>query len=225
MVTAPHNHDALESCARKYGGRFLSTARRLLGDEMTAQDAVQDAMLSAARNLHRFRGDSQLPTWVERIVINSALTRRRVIQRRSEQPLDGSLEHGEPHGHELALTSEGPCPERALLRSEMRSLIRGAIDELPADLRTVVILWHFQEAEVSEIAARLRISPNAVRIRLHRARRALHALLATRLAGPQIDDTCKTVDGSNACYQERRSASDLDSRHAPAGGDLIRYSQ
>lgn len=226
MVTAHHNHDALESCARKYGGRFLSTARRLLGDEMTAQDAVQDAMLSAARNLHRFRGDSRLPTWVERIVINSALTRRRVIRRRSEQPLDGSLEHGEPHGHQgLALTSEGPCPERALWRSEMRSLIRAAIDELPADLRTVVILWHFQEAEVSEIASRLRISPNAVRIRLHRARRALHALLAARLAGPQIDDNFKRVDGSNAFCQERRSASDLDSRHAPAGGDLTGYSQ
>jgi RNA polymerase sigma-70 factor (ECF subfamily) len=183
----PQNHDALESCAREYGSRFLSTARRLLRDETVAQDAVQDAMLSAARNLDRFRGDSQLPTWLERIVINSALTRRRVMRRRSEQPLEGLLEHRDPHRRQWPpLAADGPCPERRLWRRELRSLIRAAIDELPADLRIVMVLWHFQEAEVAEIASRLRISPNAVRIRLHRARRALHRLLAGRLAGSNV---------------------------------------
>jgi RNA polymerase sigma-70 factor (ECF subfamily) len=194
MLTGLQNHDTLERCAREYRGRFLSTARRLLHDEAVAQDAVQDAMLSAARNLHRFRGESQLPTWLERIVINSALTRRRVIRRRSEQPLEQFVEHRERRRPSPAFTTDGPCPERALWRSEMRSLIRDAIDALPADLRTVVILWHFQEAEVSEIASRLRISPNAVRIRLHRARRALHDLLTARLDGSKHDRSCSDDD-------------------------------
>lgn len=185
-MTLHQNHDALESCVREYRSRFLSTARRLLRDETVAQDAVQDAMLSAARNLHRFRGDSQLTTWLERIVINSALTRRRVIRRRSEQPLEALLEHRDPRGQTgLGFATDGPSPERSLLRSEMRSLIRAAIDELPDDYRTVVILSHFHDAGIAEIASQLRISPNAVRIRLHRARRALHGLLAARLADSQ----------------------------------------
>ena len=104
------NHDALESCAREYRARFLSTARRLLRDETVAQDAVQDALLSAARNFHRFRGDSQLSTWLGRIVINSALTRRRTIHRRSEESLETLMDRREPRAHRVPRSSR---PDRA----------------------------------------------------------------------------------------------------------------
>jgi DNA-directed RNA polymerase specialized sigma24 family protein len=55
-------YDALDTCALRYRGRFQASARRVLGDAAAAQDAVQDAMVSAMRNLPRFRGDSQLST-------------------------------------------------------------------------------------------------------------------------------------------------------------------
>ncbi len=149
-----------------------------------AQDAVQDAMVSAMRNLPRFRGDSQMSTWLGRIVINSALSRRRVMRRRPEQSLetvfeqrgaDGSLDH-----RRGPLTAAGPGPERALLHGEIRALLREAIDELRHDYRTVVLMRHFEDAPVADIAARLEITPNAAKLRLLRAHRALRRLLAHR---------------------------------------------
>jgi RNA polymerase sigma-70 factor (ECF subfamily) len=78
------------------------------------------------------------------------------------------------------LASAGSCPERTLWRSEIRALIRSAVDELPDDYRTVVVLRHFEEAAIPEIASQLSITPNAVKIRLHRARRRLHETLLRR---------------------------------------------
>jgi len=171
---------ALDTCAVEHRNQFLATARRVLGDPAAAQDAVQDAMLSATRNLHRFRGDSQLSTWLGRIVINAALTRRRALRRRPEESLDTLLEPDparEWRRPRAAFASAGPSQERALLASEVASILRAAIDRLPADYRTVVIMRHYEDHRIPEIASRLRISPNAVKLRLLRAHRTLRTRL------------------------------------------------
>jgi len=114
--------DALDVCAVEHRSHFLATARRVLGDAAAAQDAVQDAMLSAARNLHRFRGDSQLSTWLGRIVINAALTRRRSLRRRREESLDSLLEKeaaGESRRRRTFFASAAPSQERLLLGGEI----------------------------------------------------------------------------------------------------------
>ena len=145
---------ALDRCAVQHRSHFLATARRVLGDPAAAQDAVQDAMLSAARNLHRFRGDSQLSTWLGRIVINAALTRRRALRRRPEESLDALLERDAPQGprsHQRqgngTPRSPAPAPsqERTLLRAEITSMLRSAVDRLPNDYRTVVIMRHYED--------------------------------------------------------------------------------
>jgi len=153
-----------------------------------AQDAVQDAMLSAVRSLSRFRGDSQMSTWLGRIVVNSALSRRRVMRRRPEHSLDTLFEQPgiggggdgsrEPYGAPIA--AAGPGPERALLHNEIRGILRDTIDELPRDYRTVVRMRYFEDARIAEIAAKLDITPNAAKLRLLRAHRALRGLLAQR---------------------------------------------
>ena len=174
---------ALDTCAVEYRGQFLATARRVLGDPVAAQDAVQDAMLSAARNLHRFRGDSQLSTWLGRIVINAALTRRRALRRRPEESLDTLLEPETSANHRRpkpSFASAGPSQERTLLSGETASMLRSAVDRLPADHRTVVIMRHYQDHRIPEIASRLRISRNAVKLRLLRAHRALRNQLVER---------------------------------------------
>ena len=176
-------HDALDTCAVQHRSHFLATARRVLGDAAAAQDAVQDAMLSAARNLHRFRGDSQLSTWLGRIVINAALTRRRALRRRREESLDPLLEReaaGESRKRRTLFASAAPSQERMLLRGEITSMLRAAVDGLPSDYRTVVIMRHYKERRVAEIATRLRITPNAVKLRLLRAHRALRSRLMER---------------------------------------------
>jgi len=186
MMLSPHS-DALIECAHEYRRQFLSTARRILPDSTMAQDAVQDAMVSAVRNLPRFRGDAQMSTWLGRIVVNSALTRRRVMRRRPEQSLETLFEQaGSPGSNEsrpqprALLAAAGPGPERALLHGELEALLRETIDELPPDYRTVVMMRHFEEARIADIAARLEITPNAAKLRLLRAHRALRGLLARR---------------------------------------------
>jgi RNA polymerase sigma factor (sigma-70 family) len=180
MMIAATEHD-FDATAIEYRGRFLATARRLLPDHAAAQDVVQDAMLSAVRNLPRFRGDSQMSTWLGRIVINSALSRRRVIRRRPEQSLETLLAQPEPKANQGAtLAAQGPSPEGALLHGEARELLRAAVEKLPRVYRTVVIMRHYQEARIADIAARLRITPNAAKLRLLRAHRALRRLLESR---------------------------------------------
>ena len=172
----------------QHRSQFLATARRVLGDSAAAQDAVQDAMLSAAKNLHRFRGDSQLSTWLGRIVINAALTRRRALRRRPEESLDALLERDAASGRRQLVAGEtarlvrqhGPSQERTLLRAEITSMLRSAVDRLPNDYRTVVIMRHYEDHRVAEIASRLQITQNAVKLRLLRAHRALRSQLAER---------------------------------------------
>lgn len=175
IAAAEHTFDAT---ATEYRGRFLATARRYLPDHAAAQDVVQDAMLSAVRNLPRFRGDSQLSTWLGRIVINSALTRRRVNRRRPEQSLDPLLAQPEPKAHRSTpLTAQGPSPESALLRGEARDLLKAAVEKLPDAYRTVVMMRYYEDAKIADIAACLRITPNAAKLRLLRAHRALRRTL------------------------------------------------
>jgi len=175
--------DALDVCAVEHRSHFLATARRVLGDAAAAQDAVQDAMLSAARNLHRFRGDSQLSTWLGRIVINAALTRRRSLRRRREESLDTLLEKeaaGESRRRRTFFASAAPSQERLLLGGEITAMLRAAVDGLPTDYRKVVMMRHYGEHRVAEIASHLRITPNAVKLRLLRAHRVLRTRLMER---------------------------------------------
>jgi RNA polymerase sigma-70 factor (ECF subfamily) len=180
---------ALDVCAVQHRSHFLATARRVLGDPTAAQDAVQDAMLSAAKNLHRFRGDSQLSTWLGRIVINAALTHRRALRRRPEESLDGLLERDhddEPRRRRASFASAGPSQDWTVLRSETSSILRLAVDRLPAAYRTVVTMRYYEDYAIAEIASRLRITQNAVKLRLLRAHRALRSQLAGRAGGITI---------------------------------------
>ncbi len=176
--------DELASCIRSHHTPFIAAARRVLRDSASAQDAVQDAMVSVIRNLQHFRGDSQLSTWVRRIVVNAALSRRRAIRARPAESLSSLLDARDlqdPRTRPLPqLATSTPSPERTLVNRELRILIRAAIHQLPDDYRTLVVMRHFHDVELADIAARLGITPNAAKLRLLRARRMLRNLLAKR---------------------------------------------
>src|SRR4051812_43778564 len=86
-----HDPGAFEEVVRRFSPRMLSVARRLVGNEEDARDAVQDAFLSAYRNLDRFEGHSRLATWLHRIVLNAGLMKLRRRQRKPEQQIDALL--------------------------------------------------------------------------------------------------------------------------------------
>jgi RNA polymerase sigma-70 factor (ECF subfamily) len=181
---------AFERLVREQGPRMLATARRLLRCEHDAHDAVQDALLSAYRNVHTFTGASRLSTWLNRVVINASLMRRRSRRRfeREESLPDGLLPQFDADGrHALAVPpwrdepSNGDASSLAAA-AELRARVRSCIDELPDAYRTVVLIRDIEGLDTAEAAATLGCSEGNVKTRLHRARQALRTLLKRRLS-------------------------------------------
>lgn len=169
---------AFEEVVRDYGGRMLAVARRLLHDELEAQDAVQEAFLSAFKALGQFDGHSRLSTWLHRIAVNASLMKLRIRKRRQEQPIEDLLPRFLEDGHQAdppAAWSE--TAENAAQRRETRDLVRASIDRLPESYRTVLLLRDIEELDTEETAQLLGVSVPVVKTRLHRARQALRNLL------------------------------------------------
>jgi RNA polymerase sigma-70 factor, ECF subfamily len=173
---------AYETVVRLHGPRLLVVARRLLRSEEDAQDAVQDAFLSAFRSIDSFEGSSQLATWLHRIAVNAALMKLRARKRHPEQPIEELLPKFKADGHLAEPTVDWNDSSSAPIeRQETKSLIRESIDKLPESYRTVLMLRDIDELDTEETATLLGVSPNAVKVRLHRARQALRALLDPHL--------------------------------------------
>ncbi len=205
--------DAFEELVRTAGGRLLAVARRFLRDEEAARDVVQETFLSAFRAIQGFDGHSQLSTWLHRIVVNAALMRLRVRQRRAEQSIEPLLPSFADDGHHAEpVMSWTDCPERAFEQKEMRAVVRSAIGELPDSYRTVLLMRDIEGLSTQEAADTLGISENALKLRLHRARQALATIVRKRLGGGVEGATRPRVSPALA----RRAAATWRGRFAAA---------
>jgi RNA polymerase sigma-70 factor, ECF subfamily len=169
---------SFETIVRRYGGCLLGAARRLLGNEADAQDAVQDAFSSAFNSIAGFRGDASISTWLHRIVVNAALMQLRRRRRCSEvaiEDLSPRFSVDMP-GARADMPAVGGAEHWTEVR-ETRDRVRRCIDQLPAHYRSVLLMRDIEELTTSEVAARLSLNPNTVKVRLHRARQALKGLL------------------------------------------------
>jgi RNA polymerase sigma-70 factor (ECF subfamily) len=172
------DRDATEALVSEYGGRMLAVARRMLRSEEDAADAVQDAFLSAFASVHRFQANSQLYTWLHRIVVNACLMKLRSRKRREALSVGSLLPEFDElgnHAHPVA-----PWPRQAsehIERAETQAMVGTCVDQLPDDHRTILILRDIEELDTDETAATLGISRAAVKTRLHRARQALRTML------------------------------------------------
>jgi RNA polymerase sigma-70 factor, ECF subfamily len=158
-------------------GRMLSAATRLLRQANDAQDAVQEAFLSAFKAIDSFDGRACLGTWLHRITINACLMRLRSKARRPETSIEDLLPRYSDDGHQLAPVRWSEAASAEVERAELRALVRAKIDELPEGYRTVLVLRDIEGLDTEEAATALGVTPNAVKIRLHRARQALKTLL------------------------------------------------
>ena len=170
---------AFEKMLRLHGGRLLRLARRFLGDEEEARDALQDAMLAVHRSIGSFEGNAMLSTWLHRIVVNACLMRLRAKSRRpAEEDIDALLPTFIEDGHQTERNAGWTEPaDEVIEREETRALVRECIDRLPDAYRIVLHLRDIEEKSTEETATILGITGNAVKIRLHRARQALRTLL------------------------------------------------
>ncbi|MFG0320541.1 MAG: RNA polymerase sigma factor [Planctomycetota bacterium JB042] len=172
----------LERAAQDSYASLLRTARRVLRDEHDAEEAVQDALGSATRELSRFRGEAQFTTWLHAIARNAALRLRRRRERR-EPLLDDVLARDES-GAPAELAGPDADPSAAVSRDEAVRSVRDAIARLPEPQARLVRWRDLEATSPEEIARRLGIGAGAARVRVHRARRALRSLLAPRERRP-----------------------------------------
>lgn len=147
-------------------------AFHLLGDHEEARDLSQDVFLQVFRTLDRFRGQSALRTWIYRIVINLARNRQRWWRRRFRSDQVSLDAHLERHGDDV-LTDSSATPEVALRRKETAARVWDALEGLPFDQRTAIVLREIDGLSYEEIAFSLGIAVGTVKSRLTRGREAL----------------------------------------------------
>lgn len=163
---------AFESLVRRYRKRIFALALHITGSSSEADDIAQDVFIRAYNALKQFEGRSQFFTWVYRMAVNRSLNARRDRARRGEDTLDDPrLELA------VAVDARGNPGLEAELRQTYARLLR-ALDSLPIDMRTTVILVSLQGMSHGEVAVIQKLSEGTVAWRMHEARRRLNEALA-----------------------------------------------
>ena len=147
-------------------------AFHLLGDRDEALDLSQEVFLRVFRTLRTFRGQSALRTWIYRIAINQARNRQRWWRRRRRSDQVQLEHHVLDHG-ELPQLEDGDAPDRALHRQEIATRLWAALDALPFEQRTIIVLREIDGLSYDEIAESLNVAIGTVKSRLTRARQTL----------------------------------------------------
>ena len=163
---------AFEALVRRYRKRIYALALHITGSASEADDIAQDVFLKAYRALDTFEGRSQFFTWVYRMTVNRSLNARRDHARRGEDPLD------DPRlVLAVAVDARGNPSREAELRQTYARLLR-ALDSLPVDMRTTVILVSLQGMSHGECGVIQKVSEGTIAWRMHEARRRLHEAMA-----------------------------------------------
>ncbi|MES2137557.1 MAG: RNA polymerase sigma factor [Pseudomonadota bacterium] len=158
--------------------RLFRAAWSILRNRDEAEDALQSCYAKALAAIGSFEGRSSLTTWLTRIAINEALTRKRAQARRRNHLEAEGVQVLETYREQLANGSSAPSPEAEAAREQLRSMLEQAIGKLPENFRTVFVLHEIEGVSVDEAALVLDIPTGTVKTRLMRARLKLQQALA-----------------------------------------------
>jgi RNA polymerase sigma-70 factor (ECF subfamily) len=162
---------AFDLLVLRYQHKVIKLVARLLRDQAEAEDVAQEAFVKAYRALGSFRGDSAFYTWLYRIAVNTA---RNTMASRQRRPLDYEAELSESEQSVVeSRMRHGDTPEAAVLSDEIHQTVNGAIEALPEDLRTAIILREVEGLSYEEIAEAMDCPVGTVRSRIFRAREAI----------------------------------------------------
>jgi len=163
-----------EILMRRYNQRLFRVARGIVHADADAEDVVQQAYLSAYTNLAQFGGAAAFSTWLTRIVINEAATRRRRRIRLAEVDIEEQRDV-------TPFKAQTATPEEQASQRETRAILEAAIDRLPEGYRLVFIMREVVQLSVVETAECLDLSEENVKVRLHRAKAMLRGSLYARV--------------------------------------------
>ena len=175
--------DAADRLVERYGDRVYRLAMRITGLNEDAEEAAQDALWTAARKIQMFKGESAFGSWIYRITANAAYQKLRTRRQKSAEiamddvlpSLDGDGRHFEP------MDDWSNRVDEQALQGELRDVLQRAIDGLPADYRTALVLHDVEGLSNPDIAEALNISLPAVKSRVHRSRLFVRKQLADYL--------------------------------------------
>jgi len=163
----------------KYQHRIIQLVNRYVKDPSEAQDVAQEAFIKAYRALGNFRGDSAFYTWLYRIAINTA---KNYLVSRSRRYSDYQVDVQDAEQVENAPQLKGmDTPENLLMNDEVVSVIKTAIDKLPEEMKTAIMLREFEGLSYEEISQAMECPVGTVRSRIFRAREAIDEKLAPLL--------------------------------------------
>ena len=166
---------AFDLLVLKYQHKIVKLIMRYVRDPSEALDVSQEAFLKAYRALPKFRGDSAFYTWLYRIAVNTA---KNYIVAMNRRPIEYDLDLQESDGYELNVKLRNEdSPEKIAQRDELRQTVQSAIDSLPDELRSAILLREIDGLSYQEIAHAMECPVGTVRSRIFRAREAIDATI------------------------------------------------
>jgi RNA polymerase sigma-70 factor, ECF subfamily len=172
---AARDEDACAELVSQHQRMVYQLSLNLLNDHNEALDLSQEVFLRVFRTIHTFRGHSSLRTWMYRIVVNQARNRQRWWRRRHRAQQVSLDQHIQDHGEMPETVDSGP--DRLVRQKQLGEQIRAALDRLPFDQKTAIVLREIDGLSYEEIGFSLGIAVGTVKSRLARAREGLRAQL------------------------------------------------
>jgi RNA polymerase sigma-70 factor (ECF subfamily) len=172
--------DAAEQLVERFGDRVYRLAMRITGLNEDAEEAAQDALWTAARKIHTFKGESAFGSWLYRIAANAAYQKLRTRRAKSKEiSLEDVLPAFDEDGrHFEPMADWSSRVDEQALTGELREVLQRAIDGLPSDYRTALVMHDVEGLSNPDIAETLGISLPAVKSRVHRSRLFVRKQLA-----------------------------------------------
>ena len=169
LAVTRENPDAFGEIVKRWERKIFALCYGMLAREDEAKDAAQETFIAAYRNLKNFRGESKVSSWLHRIAVNQCLTTKRRQKSRSESFLDDE----ENAAERFFVAPSRLMPSKTTEQNERLSLVRQAVNSLPADLQQVIVMKEFEEMTFQEISDVLELPLSTVKSRVYTALKQL----------------------------------------------------
>jgi RNA polymerase sigma-70 factor (ECF subfamily) len=168
---------AFDALVRKYQHKLVKLVMRYVRNPAEAEDIAQEAFIKAYRALPQFRGDIAFYTWLYRIAINTA---KNAVVSRDRSPIEYNIDRNDATEESYDMQGrmkDSETPEGLVLTDEIRRTVNAALEALPEDLKTAIVLRELDGLSYEEIAAAMDCPVGTVRSRIFRAREAIDTRL------------------------------------------------